>query len=80
MFAQAPADAVAGDETMVLIGPAHRGPARLCALRKDRLGQVHHRGKSTTGRRPVQRGAALAIFVVLLLVLVMLAETRISFR
>jgi NADH:ubiquinone oxidoreductase subunit 6 (subunit J) len=63
MFAQGPADAVAGYETMMLIG---------ALLVLVLFGKIVW-GKSTIRRRPVQRTGALAIFVVLLLVLVMLA-------
>jgi NADH:ubiquinone oxidoreductase subunit 6 (subunit J) len=70
MFAQGQADAVAGYETMMLIGA-------LVVL--VLFGKIVW-GKSTIRRRPVQRTGALAIFVVLLLVLVMLAVALISSR
>ena len=70
MFAQGPADAVAGRETLVLIG---------ALLVTVLLGKIVW-GKSTIGRRPAQRAAALAIFVVLLLLLLTLAVALISSR
>ena len=70
MFAQGQADAVAGYETMMLIG---------ALLVLVLFGKIVW-GKSTIRRRPVQRTGALAIFVVLLLVLVMLAVALISSR
>jgi hypothetical protein len=64
MFAQGQADAVAGYETMMLIG---------ALLVLVLFGKI-------VRRRPVQRTGALAIFVVLLLALVMLAVALISSR
>ena len=70
MFAQGPAGIVAGHETLVLIGA-------LLAL--VLFGKIVW-GKSTIGRRPAQRAAALAIFVILSLVLIMITIAIISSR
>jgi NADH:ubiquinone oxidoreductase subunit 6 (subunit J) len=70
MFAQRPADAVAGRETLVLVG---------AVVVMVLFGKIVW-GKPNIGRWPAQRAAALAIFVVVLLVLVMLAFALISSR
>jgi hypothetical protein len=70
MFAQGRTDAVAGRETLVLVG---------ALVVMVLFGKIVW-GKSTIGRWPAQRAAALAIFVVVLLVLVMLAVALVSSR